>query len=71
MHVVLTHVSPTDRRERIYAGWVAFIDDAAVTIINEGEYKVFNASELRSVIAVMTGEEVPFEALIAHLNCPK
>lgn len=28
MHVSLTHVSPTGPRERIYAGWVAFIDDA-------------------------------------------
>lgn len=70
MHVVLAHISPTDRRERIYAGWVVSIDNANLTIINEGEYKAFKGSELRSVIAVMSGEEIGFEALKAYLNRP-
>ena len=68
MHVVLTHISPTDRRERIYAGWVAFIDDANITIINEGEYKAFKASELLSLIPVMSGEEISFASLRAYLS---
>ncbi len=71
MHVVLTHISPTDRRERIYAGWVAFIDDANITIINEGEYKAFKASELLSLIAVMSGEEISFASLRAYLSQPR
>ncbi len=29
MHVVLTHLSPADPRERIYAGWLAFVDDTS------------------------------------------
>lgn len=71
MHIVLTHLSPADRRERIYAGWLVFIDDTCLTIINEGEYKAFNASEMLSIISIMNGEEMAFEDLKACLNLPK
>jgi hypothetical protein len=68
MHIVLTHVSPTDRRERIYAGWVAFIDEATITIINDGEYKAFKAAELLSIMTVMTGEDISLEDLRLYLS---
>lgn len=67
MHVVLTHMSSTDRRERIYAGWVAFMDEATITI-NGGEYKAFKVAELLSIMAVMTGEDISLEDLRHYLN---
>ncbi|QSZ60831.1 hypothetical protein [Rhizobium sp. ZX09] len=71
MHIVLTHLSPADRRERIYAGWLTFVDDTCIAIINDGEYKAFDVSEMLSVISVMTGEEIAFDDLKACLNLPK
>lgn len=71
MQVVLTHVSPIDRRERIYAGWVAFIDAKHITIINDGEHKAFRASELTSIITIASGEEASLDSIRAHFNIDK
>ncbi len=42
-----------------------------IAIINDGEYKAFDVSEMLSVILVMTGEEISFDDLKACLSFPK